>query len=262
MKISDITNFLEAIAPLELQESYDNAGLIVGDPETELSSCLVALDATPDIVQEAARNGHKLIVAHHPIVFKGLKKINGKNYVERAVIQAIKEDIAIYACHTNLDNVLQNGVNQKIAQRLDLHGLRILSTKSKEDPTIGSGIFGELPQSMEEKDFMEYVKDHMKTQVIRHTALLGKPIQKVAICGGAGSFLLEEAKKVDADVFITGDFKYHQFFDADGQLIILDIGHYESEQFTIDLLADLINDKFTNFAAHCTKLNTNPVHYF
>jgi dinuclear metal center YbgI/SA1388 family protein len=262
MKVSNITEFLESIAPLHLQEGYDNAGLIVGNPEQEVTSCLVSLDTTPEVIQEAIDQGHNMVVAHHPIVFKGLKKINGKNYVERAVIKAIKHDIAIYASHTNLDNVLQNGVNERMAQRLGLQGLRILAIKEKDQPQIGSGVIGELPDQMEETEFLAFVRERMKTEVIRHTRLLHKPITKVAVCGGAGSFLLESAKAEEADVYITGDFKYHEFFDADGQIIILDIGHFESEQFTIDLLAELITDNFSNFAAHCTKILTNPVHYF
>ena len=262
MKVSNITEFLESIAPLHLQEGYDNAGLIVGNPDQEVKSCLVSLDTTPEVIQEAIDQGHNMVVAHHPIVFKGLKKINGKNYVERAVIKAIKHDIAIYASHTNLDNVLQNGVNERIAQRLGLQSLRILALKEKDQPQIGSGMIGELPDKMEETEFMAFVRDRMETEVIRHTRLLDKPIKKVAVCGGAGSFLLESAKAEGADVFITGDFKYHEFFDADGQIVILDIGHFESEQFTIDLLAELITDNFSNFAAHCTKILTNPVHYF
>ena len=262
MKVSDITGFLESVAPLRLQEGYDNAGLIVGDPEGKITSCLVALDATPEVIDEAITEGHGMVVAHHPIVFKGLRKINGKNYVERAVIKAIKHDVAIYACHTNLDNVLKNGVNERIAQTLGLQGLRILSPRSQETPEIGSGIIGEMSEATDEKDFLALVKNRMKAGVIRHTNLLNRKVKKVAICGGSGSFLLEEAKSGQADVFITAGFKYHQFFDADGEILILDIGHFESEQFTINLLSELITENFTNFAAHCTKNYTNPVHYF
>lgn len=262
MKVSDITGFLESVAPLHLQEGYDNAGLIVGDPGHEVRSCLVALDTTPEVIEEAIEGGHGLVVAHHPIIFKGLRKINGKNYIERAVIKAIKNDIAIYACHTNLDNVLKNGVNEKIAQTLGLQGLRILSQRTQDAPETGSGILGEIPGALSEMDFLSLVKKNMKAGVIRHTALLDRKVERVAVCGGSGSFLLEEARNNQADAFITADFKYHQFFDADGDILILDIGHFESEQFTINLLSDLITENFTNFAAHCTKINTNPVHYF
>lgn len=262
MKVSDITDFLERIAPLHLQESYDNAGLIVGDREMKIESCLVALDATPEVIEEAIAGGHGLVVVHHPIIFRGLKQINGKNYVERAIITAIKHDIAIYASHTNLDNVLSNGVNERIAQRLGLSEIEILAPKDERSPEIGAGVLGYLSNTMNEEDFMKFLKDRMKLGVIRHTPLLQKEVKKVAVCGGSGSFLLEKAKAQKADVYITGDFKYHEFFDADGKLVIMDIGHFESEQFTIDLLSELITQNFTNFAAHCTKINTNPVHYF
>lgn len=262
MKVKEVTELLESIAPLELQEGYDNAGLIVGNPEAEISSCLVALDTTPEVVEEAIKHGHGLIVAHHPIVFKGLKKINGSNYVERAVIMAIKNDIAIYAAHTNLDNVLHQGVNEKIAQRLGLIDLSILAPKLPEDRAIGAGVVGQLQDGQDETSFMAFLKERMKTSVIRHTRLLGKKVFRVAVCGGSGSFLLNAAKQAEADVFITGDFKYHEFFDADGEIVIMDIGHFESEQFTIDLLVDIINKNFSNFAAHYTKVNTNPIQYF
>lgn len=262
MKVKDITTFLESVAPLHLQESYDNAGLITGSPEMEVRSCLIALDATPEVIDEAVAGGHNMVIAHHPIVFKGLKKINGKNYVERAIIKAIKADVAIYAIHTNLDNVLQDGVNQAIADRLGLEDVRILNVKAHDNPEVGSGAIGDLSDEMTEGDMLSHLKDRMQTGCVRHTALLGRPIKKVAVCGGSGSFLLKAAKSAGADVFITADFKYHEFFDADGQIVIMDIGHFESEQFTIDLLHGLITKKFSNFAAHCTKIITNPIYYF
>jgi dinuclear metal center YbgI/SA1388 family protein len=262
MRVRQITGFLESIAPLHLQEAYDNSGLVIGDPEMEVASCLVALDATPEVIEEAIEGGHGLVVAHHPIVFSGLKKINGKNYVERAVIKAIKNDIAIYAIHTNLDNVLVDGVNQEIANRLGLKNLEILKLKDSADSGIGSGIVGDLSSSMDVMDFLSLLKTQLNAKVIRHTKILDREIKRVGICGGSGSFLLESAIVADADIFVTGDFKYHEFFDADQKLVIADIGHYESEQFTIDLIARLISEKFSNFAAHCTKVVTNPIKYF
>jgi dinuclear metal center YbgI/SA1388 family protein len=364
MLIIQITIFLETIAPPSLQEDYDNAGLLTGNASMTCTGVLISLDCTEAIVQEAIDKKCNLIVAHHPIIFGGLKKINGKNYVERTIIKAIKNDIAIYAIHTNLDNVL-HGVSGKMAEKLGLENVQILSPKKnilqklavfvpKENaqkltdalfatgagnignysecsfsttgigtfkpeenanptkgeiglrdmanetkvevifPTwlqgqiiavmkanhpyeevahdiynlantyqeTGSGIIGNLPKAIEENEFLAKLLTIFKVKVVRHTALTGKKIQKVALCGGAGSFLINAAKAAGADVYITADVKYHEFFDADGQLLLADIGHYESEQFTIDLLFELLSDKFPNFALLKTGVNTNPVQYF
>lgn len=267
MQIKKILQTLEAIAPLRLQEGYDNAGLICGNEEWEASGALICLDSTEEIIDEAITLGCNLVIAHHPIVFKGLKRINGNNYVERTIIKAIKNDIAIYAIHTNLDNVLYRGVNAKIAEKLELSNTQILAPKegmhTKGEPAMfGAGLVGELADEMEAKRFLEMLKTNMQTGCIRHTKLLDKSIKKVALCGGSGSFLLSNAIKTRADIFITGDFKYHEFFDAENHLIIADIGHFESEQFTIELLFEILSEKFRNFALHYTKVNTNPVQYF
>jgi len=259
--IGDLCAHLESIAPLHLQESYDNAGLITGELDWEVSGVLCALDATVEVVREAAEKGCNVVVAHHPIVFKGLKKISSTNYVGRAVIEAIRRDVAIYAIHTNLDNVLDQGVNQAIAQRLGLQGLSILAPRGPEEE-IGAGILGDLPEEMTEEGFLTLVKERMATKCVRHTRLTGLPIKRVALCGGSGSFLIDAAIRAGADAYLTGDVKYHEFFDADDKLLLLDIGHFESEQFTIPLLADIISKKFRNFAAYCTERSTNPVHYF
>lgn len=261
MTIKDITTYLESIAPAHLQESYDNAGLIVGDPTTEVTGILTSLDCTETIIEEAKARGCNLVVAHHPIVFRGLKRFNGANYVERTVIKAIKEDVAIYAIHTNLDNVRHQGVNERIAQRLGLENLRLLGPKN-EEATIGSGMVGDLPTAMTETGFLKHLKFNMEASVVKHTQLLGKEVKTVALCGGAGGFLLQQAKAAEAQVFVTSDYKYHEFFDADGQIVICDIGHYESEQFTTQLLAELLSKKFLTFAVLCTERNTNPVRYF
>lgn len=365
MRIKDLTAYLEKLAPLSYQESYDNAGLIVGNPNEIITGVLISLDSTEDVVEEAIQRGCNVIVAHHPIVFKGIKKFTGKNYVERTIIKAIKNDIAIYATHTNLDNVV-NGVSFKIAQLLGLQQVRILAPKadllmklvvfvpvdntgqlldalyaagageignysqcsfrvegkgtfkpngqanptigqtsgpmeeveenrvevifpaylknqilaamrkghvyeevayyltslSNENQEVGSGAVGFLPQEMAETDFLAYLKQNMKVSVIRHTSLLNKPIRKVAVCGGAGSFMLSDAIRAGADIFITADYKYHEFFDAENRIIIADIGHYESEQFTKELLKDYICKKFTNFAVHLSETPTNPVKYY
>ena len=259
--IKDITTHLESIAPKHLQESYDNAGLIVGEPDTEVMGVLTSLDCTEEIIEEAIRRGCNLVVAHHPIVFRGLKRFNGSNYVERTVIKAIKSDVAIYAIHTNLDNVRSQGVNERIAQRLGLTNLRLLGPKN-EEKTVGSGMVGELPEPLSETAFLGLLKERLLSGAIRHTALLGGAVKTVALCGGAGGFLLEKAKHAGAEVFVTADYKYHEFFDADGEIVICDVGHYESEQFTTQLLAELLTKEFPTFAVLSTERNTNPVRYF
>ena len=261
MTIATITDYLASIAPVHLQESYDNAGLIVGDPRTEVTGVLTSLDCTEDIVAEARARGCNLVVAHHPIVFRGLKRFNGADYVERTVIKAIKEDVAIYAIHTNLDNVRHRGVNERIAQRLGLTELRLLGPKN-DDGTVGSGMVGELATPLAAADFLAHLKDRMRATVVKHTAPLAQPVRTVALCGGAGGFLLRQAKAAGAQAFVTSDYKYHEFFDADGDIMICDIGHYESEQFTTQLLAELLQEKFPTFAVLCTELVTNPVRYF
>lgn len=259
MFINDIINHLETIAPPSYQETYDNAGLITGAADWECKGALVCLDATEEVVQEAIQKGYNLIIAHHPIIFTGLKKINGKNYVEKAIIKAIKNNIAIYAIHTNLDNVLQ-GVNDRMADKLGLVNRKILLPKLND--TIGSGLIGELETPQEEPLFLETLKKQFNLRLIKHTLLLNKSVKRVALCGGAGSFLISHALAAGADVFITADMKYHEFFDANGQMLIADIGHYESEQFTIDLLYDILREKFPTFAVLKTDVITNPVHYF
>jgi dinuclear metal center YbgI/SA1388 family protein len=259
MTISTIINHLESIAPPSYQEAYDNAGLITGSAEWECKGALVCLDATEEVINEAIKKGCNLVIAHHPIVFTGLKKINGKNYVEKAVITAIKNDIALYAIHTNLDNVLQ-GVNGRMADKLGLKDRQILLPK--QDNGVGSGLIGELETPHEETFFLEMLKEQFNLPLIRHTPLLNKPIKRVALCGGAGSSLVPNALAAGADVFITADMKYHEFFDANGRMLIADIGHYESEQFTIDLLHEILREKFPTFAVLKTGVSTNPVHYY
>lgn len=350
MKIKNLISFLETIAPAMYQESYDNAGLIVGNGDTEIKGVLICLDATEAVLNEAKSLGCNLVIAHHPIVFKGMKRFNGNNYVERVVIDAIKNDIAIYAIHTNLDNVYRQGVNAKIAEKLGLKNTRILAAKrglkklityldpnysesvrmaleaigagsynglekhshtavgvshqkgmgtaevklemvfpvaiqgqiiktlkqyypvsnpayeiseiENENSHYGSGMIGELEEPIAETVFLKQLKKAMKAGVIRHTRLRNRRVRSVAVCGGAGGFLLNHAIRQKADIFVTADYKYHEFFDADGKIVIADIGHYESEQYTIELLHEIISEKFRIFAAHCTKVNTNPVKYF
>ena len=261
MQIADVITNLEKIAPLHLQEDYDNAGLIVGNPNSDITGMMVCLDSTPEVIDEAIAKGCNLVVAHHPIIFRGLKQITGSNYVEQTVVRAIKNDIAIYAIHTNLDNVLHRGVNQKIADKLGLKDLQILRPKSPDDVEVGAGIVGVLESAMTEDAFLSHVKSAMHASVIRHTSLLGKSVTRVAVCGGSGSFLLADAIKAEADIFITADFKYHEFFDAEEHLVIADIGHYESEQFTIDLLVEYLSSQYPESTVIPTSVRTNPIRY-
>jgi dinuclear metal center YbgI/SA1388 family protein len=261
MKIKEITSYLEEIAPLSYQENYDNCGLIIGDENTVVNALLITLDCTEAIIDEAIETGCNLIVAHHPIIFTALKKLNGNNYIEKTVIKAIRNNIAIYAIHTNLDNIY-NGVSGRIADKLGLQNCRILSYKDKENnPNVGSGILGELAKSVESKEFLENLKAIMETDCVRYTSLTSPTIRKVAVCGGSGGFLLSNAKALGADIYISADFKYHEFFDAGNDLIIADIGHYESEQFTKDLIYDFLTKNFTKFAVRLSKVNTNPIKY-
>jgi dinuclear metal center YbgI/SA1388 family protein len=364
IKIKEIVGYLETVAPPALQESYDNAGLITGELGKEVSMALVTIDVTEAVVEEAIAANAGLIVAHHPVVFSGLKKITGKNYVERTVIKAIKNDIAIYAAHTNLDSV-SSGVNAKICQKLRLQNCRILqpvsgrlkklvtfipsdsadkvrasvfeagaghignydycgynlegtgSFRAGEDtnPYVGKtgeihyekeirfetifpawmqgqivralteshpyeevaydiypldnnfekagmGMVGELPVPVHEYDFLKILKETFGSGFIKHTALRGKEVKRVAVCGGAGSFLLNNAIKAGADFFVSGDFKYHQFFDAEGKIVIADVGHFESEQYTKELFYELLTKKFPKFAVRFSEAITNPVFYF
>ncbi|MEM6298980.1 MAG: Nif3-like dinuclear metal center hexameric protein [Bacteroidota bacterium] len=260
MKLHELTDFLESLAPLHLQESYDNSGLIVGDPEQDISGVLLSLDCVESVLEEAKAKNCNVVVAHHPIVFSGLKSLTGKNYIERTVVQAIKEDIAIYAIHTNLDNI-REGVNAKIAEKIGLSDLRFLALKAG-DQEAGSGMVGVLAEAMNETVFLEHLKTVMQLPVIRHTELLGRKVQRVAVCGGAGSFLLPQAIRAEADFFVTADYKYHQFFDADRHLVIADIGHYESEAFTKELLYEFISQQFPHLLAYISEARTNPVRYF
>jgi dinuclear metal center YbgI/SA1388 family protein len=262
-KVKDLMEFLESIAPFDLQESYDNSGHLVGDPNMEIQGVLCCLDCTEAIVDEAISRGCNVVVAHHPIIFGGVRRLTGSTYIERTVVKAIKNDMAIIAIHTNLDNVLTNGVNEKIASRLELEDVNILAPKASNhtDYETGAGVIGYLRASMNAEDFLQYLKDKMEVSVIKYTDLVREQVRKIAICGGSGRFLLDRAIEEESDVFVSADFKYHDYFDANNQIIIADIGHYESEKFTIELLYELINENFSKFAAHYSNHNTNPVKY-
>jgi len=261
MNLNVLLEFFEGIAPLHLQEAYDNAGLITGDHNMEITGVITCLDSTEEVIQEAIDNDCNVVLAHHPIIFSGLKSLTSANYIQKTIQLAIKNDIAIIAMHTNLDNVFQNGVNQRIANKIGLQNLQILKPKDPSVPTIGSGMIGDLPSALDPMEFLKLLKANMAVNCIKYTNIHTNKIAKVAVAGGSGGFLLKEAIKHKADIFITADYKYHEFFDANNKIIIADIGHYESEQFTIELLSELINDNFVKFAARSTKMVTNPVNY-
>ncbi len=262
MKIQNVTNYLEELAPLSYAENFDNVGLLVGDYTTEVNGVLVTLDSLEETVDEAIAKNCNLIISFHPIIFSGLKKLNGNTYVERVVLKAIKNNIAIYAMHTALDNK-KNGVSGKICEILGLKNTEILIPKSNinTQETIGMGMIGELEVEMNEAAFLRFVKATMKTECIRHSELLGKSVKKVAVLGGSGSFAIENAIALNADAYISSDFKYHDFFKAEKQILLADIGHYESEQFTKNLLVEYLTKKFTNFAIILSEKSTNPIYY-
>ena len=364
VRIKDIVDYLNSIAPSALQETYDNIGLLVGNPEAETEAVLVTLDVTEAVVEEAVQKKCGLIVAHHPVIFSGIKKLTGKSYVERIIIKAIKNDIAIFAAHTNLDAV-QGGVNARICDKLQLNNRSVLqpvSGKLKKLVTfipfeasekvraavfnagaghignydycgyniegegsfrgneasnpyvgdkgrvhyekevrfetifpdwakhniinalieahpyeevaydiyplensydaMGAGMVGYLPDPVDETEFLNILMQTFGSDCIKHTNLLGKKVKKVAVCGGAGSFLLKHAINAKADFFVSADFKYHQFFDAENKIVIADIGHFESEQFTKEIFYEALVKKFPKFAVRFSDVNTNPVNYF
>ena len=276
LRIHEIVSAFEAVAPLALQESYDNSGLIVGDRDAEVTRALLCLDCSEAVVEEAIGKGCDIIIAHHPIVFGGLKRFTGGDYVQRTVIKAIQNNIAIYACHTNLDNVLRGGVNERIAQQLGFDVERVLrpiaadfgsfaSSRGVVDSevfrTAGAGILCNLQKPMNVLDFLQHVKERMGAEVVKYTKCDIEVVGKVAICGGAGSFLIGDALRAGADAFITSDVKYHEFFDAQGKMLLCDIGHYESEKYTIDLFSNILSAKFPKFATIFAGTITNPIDY-
>ena len=256
----EIIQHLERFAPLEFQEEYDNSGLITGDPDSECMGVLISLDCTEEVVREAAERKCNLVVSHHPLIFRPIRHITPEEGIGRALLAAIKADIAIYAIHTNLDNIF-SGVNATLADKLSLINRKILLPK-KELPAVGSGLLGDLEQAIPEKQLLEQLKRAFGIRVIRHSPLLDRPVSRVAVCGGSGSFLISNALQAGAGFFISADIKYHDFFSAEGKMVIADIGHFESEQFTVDLLLSVILEKFPNFAVLKSGKVINPVNYY
>lgn len=253
MKIREIIDALERFAPLPLQEEYDNSGLQVGTTESEVSGALLCLDVTLDVVREAAQSGCNMIISHHPLLFRALKRVTS-DHIGSIVMEAIRNDITIYACHTNLDNA-PLGVNCRIASILGLTG-----TSALDDS--GSGIIGLLPQEMTEEGLLSLVRDRFNVPCIRHNSSLGRKIRRVAVCGGAGAFLANTAVEQGADAFITGEIGYHHMFGYDGVIKLMEIGHFESEQFTVDLIQDILKQDFPELRTQKTAVITNPVRYY
>ena len=276
MKIKEIIDALEIFAPLPLQDGFDNAGLQVGLTDVKATGALLCLDVTEDVVEEAINQGINLIISHHPLMFKGYKSITGKDYTERCIMNAIKNEITIYSMHTNLDNA-PNGVNYKIAEKIGLKNVKVLdpkeymqqessnNTEENNKPSewlmAGSGAIGELEEPMTETEFLKHVKRTFEAGCVKHTKLTGRLISKVAICGGAGAFLMEKAVKEHADAFVTGEIKYHDYFYYEDKILATEIGHYESEQYTKDIIQDFLNRKFPSLRMEQTKINTNPIKY-
>ena len=261
-KVSEIVGCITDIAPLKWQESWDNAGLLVGDANMLIDKALVTLDVTEAVVDEAIEKGFHLVISHHPLIYKPLKHLLPENTIERTVIKAVKNDIAIACMHTNLDNSYL-GVSKWLADKIGLKNLEILEPIQTDDGILtGGGMIGEFENPLDETSFLALVKKNLDAKALRHSELLGRKIQKVAVCGGSGFFLLGNVKRCKADAYITGDVKYHDFFEADGKLLLVDAGHYETEQFTKELIADAIIKKFCNFAVSISSVKTNSINYF
>jgi len=264
MQIKAFITSLEEWAPLQFQESYDNAGLIVGDPEANCTGVLCSLDCTEAVVEEAIEKRCNLIVSHHPIIFKGIKQFSSDHYVNRTVLKAIQHNIALYAIHTNLDNVI-HGVNSTLADKLHLENRKILAPIpglfDNNGQAVGAGLVGELPLETEPEAFLRWVKEKLNLNVIKHTKLIDKKLITIALCGGSGSFLLDQIKTQKIDCFITSDLKYHDFFEADGKYLLLDIGHGESEHFVPALIVDYLKRKFLTFAVLESEVKTQPISY-
>ncbi len=261
MKIKQVLNALERFAPLPLQEDYDNAGLQVGLTETEVSGVLLCLDVTEDVVGEAVSLGCNMIVSHHPLIFHRLASITDVNYVQRTVRKAIKNDIAIVSMHTNIDNA-SGGVNFKIAEKMDLHGVEFLGpVRTVEGVNGASGVVGMLEKPLSADDFIVMLKRVFDVQCVQANQLLRRKISRVALCGGAGSFMLDAAVKAGADAFVTGEMHYHEYFGHEQELQICVIGHYQSEQYTNELFRSIIEEDCPGVKCYLTKTNTNPIIY-
>lgn len=260
MKIKEVIDALERFAPLPLQEGYDNAGLQVGLTETEVSGALLCLDVTESIVDEALEKRCNLIVSHHPLLFHAIKTLSDINYVQRTVMKAIENHVTVVSMHTNLDNA-QGGVNFKMAEKIGLEDVRFFDEKIVDDITSGNGVIGVLPTEMDSMAFIDKVKKVFGVECAQCNQLLHRKISKVALCGGAGSFLLDDAIKAGADAFITGEMHYHDFFGHEQEIQIAVLGHYQTEQFTNEILYSILREAFPLLSLYMTETNTNPIKY-
>lgn len=260
MKIKEVLSALERFAPLPLQEGWDNAGLQVGLTEAEVSGALLCLDVNERIIDEAIAKGLNLVVSHHPLLFRGLKTIGDGDCVQRTVMKAIRNGITVVSMHTNMDNV-SGGVNYKIAEKLGLTDVRFMAPKTVDGVEAGSGVVGELPEGMAADDFVLMVKRVFGVECAMCNELLRRKIRRVAICGGAGDFLLDDAVRAGADAFITGEMHYHVYFGREQQLQICVIGHYQSEQYTSEVFRKVIEEACPGLPLHIAETCTNPIYY-
>lgn len=258
-RVKDIAHAIEQVAPLRWQEGYDNAGLQVGDPEAQVTGVLLCTDVTRRVIDEAIGRGCNLVVSHHPLIFHGLKKLAGRDEVERMVAHAIKHDINIYSAHTNMDNA-PTGVSSHMAHKLGLTDVEVLEAHDDDGVTIGSGVIGSVaPTSV--LDLLRHVKETFNVRAIRYSGNTQGTVTRVAVCGGAGAFLIDRARQAGAEVYVTGDVKYHDFFKAHEGIVIADIGHYESEQYTTELFGDIIGKHCPDLPVSLAKTERNPVNY-
>ena len=260
MKIKEVLSALERFAPLPLQESWDNAGLQVGLTETEVSGALLCLDVNEKIIDEAIQKGCNLVVSHHPLLFRGLKTISDLTDVQRTVMKAVQKGICVISMHTNMDNA-KGGVNYKMAEKLGLRDVQFLAPKTVNGVESGSGVIGGLPEAQAADDFVLVVKKAFGVECAMCNELLRRPVRKVALCGGAGDFLLDDALKAGADAFITGEMHYHQYFGYEQQIQICVIGHYQSEQYTAEIFRDIIEKECPGVKTIIAETCTNPILY-
>lgn len=259
MKIKEIIDALERFAPLPLQDGYDNAGLQLGLTGTEATGALLCLDVTEEVLEEAESLGLNLIISHHPLLFHGVKSLTGRNSVERCVMKAVCNGISIYSAHTNLDNVW-GGVSFQMAERIGLTNVRFLQPFN-DGRQGGAGVIGRLKDTETETDFLNLLKKIFKAPCVMHNRLCGREIREIALCGGAGAFLIPEALKAGVDAFVTGEIKYHEFQGHDDDILLASLGHFESEQYTIELLERIIREEFPQLPIKRTRVNTNPIRY-
>ena len=260
MKIREIFEALEVFAPLSLQDGYDNAGLQIGLTEdAEATGALLCLDVTEAVIDEAVSRGCNAVISHHPLLFRPCKKITAEDYIGRCIFKAVKSGVAVYAAHTNLDNAF-GGVNWKIAEKIGLDDVKVLAPKPGVDGA-GAGIVGTLKEPMKKECFVSMVRNLFHVDCARCNDWAGKEVRMVAVCGGAGAFLIPDAERAGADVFITGEIGYHRFFGYEDNMLLMEIGHFESEQYTLEILRNIISGVAPELPVYDTALRTNPIEY-